>query len=508
MDALGPADVLIRGRAKPHELIGLVLALDERDAQPERDRRRLDREIGARAVEAGEGDGLTILRHWLAEAPTPATRDRIARVRSSLALLRTVMIGVGLLLGWAAAAALLQVEVHAGRINIVLCVGLLVGLPLVMLFIAVAAAVWANRSTVGENASRGTWQSTGLARGAMVLVPYSVRPDVEIVLGRLNAHERLYARVRRAQIFLWSQAIGIGFAVGALLATMMFVVFTDLAFGWSTTLDVEASKVHRLAEVIAAPWALVWPEAVPSFDLVETTRHFRAGAPRADVHLVDPIRYGGWWPFLVMMLVAYSLIPRALAIGLGVRSLGLETGRAIARTPGAERLLERLTTPLVESKATEAEGPTGQAGHGALALPALPDWWARHSGQPAMTMAIAWAESISDEDLFRLLGSDAIKVRDAGGRRSLAEDEARIAEAGEGQGAVIVCVRAYEPPMLEVLDFLCDLRASIGDVRALAVLMLGGDREDRSTWAHKLATLGDPGLVGLTLPESNGGADG
>ena len=102
--SLGPADVLIEGRAKPHELIGLVLALEERTAQPERDRRRLDREIGARAVEAGERDGLAILRRWLAEAPAPATRERIGRVRSSLALLRSVMLGVGLFLGWAAAA--------------------------------------------------------------------------------------------------------------------------------------------------------------------------------------------------------------------------------------------------------------------------------------------------------------------------------------------------------------------------------------------------------------------
>lgn len=491
-DYLGPADVLIEGRAKPHELIGLVLALEERAAQPERDRRRLDREIGARAVEAGERDGLAILRRWLAEAPAPATRERIGRVRSSLALLRSVMLGVGLFLGWAAAAALLQVEVDAGRINIVLCVGLLVGLPLAMLVTSVGALAWANQSNVGENASRGSWQSAGLGRGAMAILPHSVRSDIEILVGRFNAHERLYARTRRVQLFVWSQAIGFGFAVGATLATISLVVFTDLAFGWSTTLDVEASKVHALAKALATPWSAIWVEAVPSFDLVETTRHFRAGPEPIHGHVVDAIRYGGWWPFLVMAIVCYSLVPRVLALGLGARRLGEESGRAIAHTPGVERLLERLTTPLVETKAPEAEGTIGHAGEGALPLEDVHGWWARQAHESAM--AIAWAESIEDAELLRAFAAGDMKVRDAGGRRTLAEDAECITEAGASAGAVMVCVRAFEPPMLEVLDFLVDLRASIGDSRSLGVLLLEGDEGDRATWARKLATLGDPCL--------------
>lgn len=472
-----------------------MLALEERAAQPERDRRRLDREIRARAVEAGERDGLAILRRWLAEAPRPATRERIRRVRSSLGLLRSVMLGGGLFLGWAAAAALLQVEVYAGRINIVLCVGLLVGLPLAMLFTSVGALGWANRSKVGENASRGSWQSAGLGRGAMAILPHSVRSDVEILVGRLNAHERLYARARRVQLFVWSQAIGFGFAVGATLATIFFVVFTDLAFGWSTTLDVEASKVHALAKALATPWSAIWTEAVPSFDLVETTRHFRAGSEPTQAHFVDPIRYGGWWPFLVMALTCYSLAPRVVALGLGARRLGDESGRAIAHTPGVERLLERLTTPLVESKAPEAEGTIGHAGEGALPLEEVHGWWARQGQESAM--AIAWAESIEDATLLRAFATEEMKVRDAGGRRTLAEDAECTTEAGECAGAVMVCVRAFEPPMLEVLDFLADLRSSIGASRSLGVLLLEGDEADRATWAIKLATLGDPGLVVL-----------
>jgi len=95
------------------------------------------------------------------------------------------------------------------------------------------------------------------------------------------------------------------------------------------------------------------------------------------------------------------------------------------------------------------------------------------------------------------VGGDAraVRVRDAGGRRSLVEDAQRIAEAREGAEAVVLCVRAYEPPMLEVLDFLQDLRSAIGETGALAVWLLGGDGVARETWSRKLVGLADPGLV-------------
>lgn len=504
----------LNSRARPDELVALLLALDERDGQEARERRRLDREIGLAVAGTAAGRGgkvdepLALLRRWLAAAPSASLRGRVERVRRSLARLRGLALGVGLFLGWAAAAALLQIEVHADRINIVLCLVLLVALPAAMLVVSLATLAWARfreDGAVGARAGGLGLRAAALSRAARAMLPLGVREDLERLLGRVAVGERLYGDVQRRQIFAWSQWIGAGFAGGTLLATLLFVVFTDLAFGWSTTLDVDAAPVHRFVRALATPWAPLWPAAVPSFDLVESTRHFRVSDGAPHVHVIDPIRYGGWWPFLVMAIAVYALAPRLLVLAWAEHRLGRATSIAMRRTPGVDRLLERLASPLVETRADEAEGATGRAPDGLVPEIDLATWRrdlgdrGGEAGQP-VGHAIVWAEAIDDEALFARLGTDALRVRDAGGRRSLAEDAERVADCAAGEGPVLVCVRAYEPPMLELLDFLGDLRRAIGPERRLTIALLEGDVADHAGWRRKLFSLGDPGIAALVLP--------
>ena len=130
------------------------------------------------------------------------------------------------------------------------------------------------------------------------------------------------------------------------------------------------------------------------------------------------------------------------------------------------------------------------------------DWLARHGSPPPWV--ICWAEPVEDDTLFALLGTDRLQIRDAGGRRTLAEDAERIAEVAAGEGGIGLCVRAYEPPVLEVVDFLADLRAAVGPGRALVVWLLGGGAEEHTAWAHQLTHLGDPALVLAELGSAEG----
>ncbi len=481
------------GRAQPVELIALLLALEERDHQDDRDRRRFDREVGARLA---PGTGIaSLLRGWLEVAPSNELSLRIARVRTSLSLLRGLLMGAGIFLGWAAVAALLQFEVHTGRINIVLCVGLLVVLPIGMLVLGCLAALLSRRGRAADRAAMGVvaggWGSLALGRLVMRLLPESVRRDVEILLGRLKAHTRLYARVRRAQLFLWSQSVGLSFATGAIVATFAFVLFTDLAFGWSTTLDVEARSVHRLVSMLSTPWSGLWPEASPSLNLVETTRYFRAAGDE-HLHLIDPILYGGWWPFLVASLLFYSWLPRLITTGLASRWLSREVGSAIALTPGLEPLLSSLTTPIVETQATGPEAAIGRPEVGRVPDVIARDW-IHQDGDEAPTV-VRWAEASDDAALVAGLGMPQLQIRDAGGLRTLREDADLVAAVAAGRGGVAVCVKAFEPPILDLLDFLTGLRRSVGPERALVVLLVGGSHSDHEAWRHKLVGLGDPGL--------------
>lgn len=482
-------DLRVRGRAKTAELIALVLALEERGDLEERERRRLDREIGAAHASSS---GLELLRAWLAKAPSEELRTRADRVRSSLATLGWLFAAFGFFLGWAAASALLAIEVYAGRINIVLCLAILVLVPFLMLVATGIGWLWSSRRAPDAGpGSLGDWmRSAWLGRLALRLVPQAARGDVEIVFGRMTAHSRLYGGVQRGQLLLWTQVSGLGFGFGALAATLIYVVFTDLAFGWSTTLDVDARMVHRVLAGIAWPWAGFWPDASPTLDLVEATRFFRVEAERR-VPIDDPMLFGGWWPFLVMSIAFYLILPRALVL-LGLsRWLGGEVAQAMGLTPGVPRLMTRLATPLVETTAEEEEGEVGHAEQGLVPEVDARAWLAERGGESPCL--VRWAELTAEAALLERLGSNLL-IRDAGGRRSLAEDSAVIDACAGEAGGVALCVRGYEPPVLEVTDFLAELREALGAARPICVFLLDGSDLDRDTWRRKLLGLGDPAL--------------
>jgi hypothetical protein len=244
-------------------------------------------------------------------------------------------------------------------------------------------------------------------------------------------------------------------------------------------------------QIASAPWSPFWPDAQPSLELVETTRHFRAsGAPH--IHAFDPIQYGGWWPFLIASLVCYGFVPRLFSVIIGSSWLGGEVGEAIVRTPGMDSLLGRLMTPQVETQATTPEGEIGHAERGLVSKVRASDWIRGQGGETPVV--IRWAEASEDEALVQALGVSGLRVRDAGGRRSIREDIELVAGIGAERGGVGLCVRAYEPPVLDVLDFLADLRRALGEGRSLCVFLLGGTDSDHEAWQNKLMGLGDTGL--------------
>lgn len=114
----------------------------------------------------------------------------------------------------------------------------------------------------------------------------------------------LFARVQ-----LWWLLLGLG-----LLATyLLLLLFTDLAFGWSSTLIQDPARVEAFIRAIASPWASFWPAAAPDTPLIEASRYLRI-APTTG----DPSLAGDWWPFLLASLLTYNLLPRLLLAGLSL----------------------------------------------------------------------------------------------------------------------------------------------------------------------------------------------
>ena len=88
----------------------------------------------------------------------------------------------------------------------------------------------------------------------------------------------------------------------------------------------------------------------------------------------------------------------------------------------------------------------------------------------------------------------------AAGAVTLTEDQSVIERIDSQSSApILIFVRAWEAPLLDLRDFLVALRARIGTGCSLIVVPVGVDRQlpthaQRDTWSRWTATLADPAL--------------
>jgi hypothetical protein len=457
---------------------------------------RRDRAIGA-ALPPGLNEHAR-LRRWL-EQVRPAPESLAAPLETALRWSSLTLVVLGSIAGAVTASAVLAYE-GTHPVNIGYALAWLVGLQLLLLLGLLIAALphglirwlpplrWLQELLTVLNVGRlHILFRRGLAQADS---PYALSPGISKWL-TLN----------------WSQQFALAFNVAGLLTCVVLIVFSDLAFAWSTTLGIDAARFERLTQWLAAPWSGIWPDAVPSAELIELSRYFRleTGAP------LDPTqaeRLTAWWPFLIGCLLCYGCLPRVLT-WIACRSV-LE--RVIRRTmldiPGAIELLDRMAAPVVET----------QAGRVAQPSPAPELRHASGASRSASVRAvhvIRWGDiALPDERLAshlqRAFGITARNVTAAGGAHSLREDAGIIEQASRlpSSVGVAVLVKAWEPPLLELTDFLVALRRSAPD-RALLVVPVALDKSgeiapvaalDADVWVTKLAALDDPKLLVMPLP--------
>jgi hypothetical protein len=403
---------------------------------------------------------------------------------------------LGGLLGVLACAGALYFE-GGERVNVVSLLGLLVGLQLASLLLTLLGmAPGALQRLVGLR---------GLAEALQVLSPSAavVRgmrrwlPRGSAALALLGAGARrdlrLYARLRRWTLWSLSQAFAVAFNLGAAACFLLLVVFTDLAFGWSTTLDVAAEPVARAMQALAVPWASLHPEAVPDLELVRASRYFRA-EPLAPV---DAQRLGRWWPFVFACLLTYGLLPRLVLWAFAAWRRRVAVRWTLLHLPGAQELLHRLNRELVSTHGPAQSAP-------AQSPPPVPARVSVAPGSGSCSL-VAWGDLELDGEALlgpvrAACGLDPVEVHAAAGRRGPAEDQEVLQALTLSRRPVVVAVKSWEPPLSELVDFLQALRTASDDVRPLVVVPLpqpgrpGPDPADVGVWRARLARTGDPWL--------------
>lgn len=473
--------------------------------------RQRDRRIGRELDRDGITQRTARLTGWLTRVwPTTKPRPGDAAARADISV-RAIATVIGLILGIAAAAGML---VYDGRnpVNVFHMLGLFVGVQWLLLLLTLVAFVPARWTAhlpgfipVVALQNVVTALSPGRLQGfASRWFTDEQREAWAQTLAAGRTHQQLFGNVHRWLVLDTAQSIAVAFNLGAVGATLLTIVLQDVAFVWSTTLQMDAATFHRITSVMSTPWGWFWPDAVPSLALVEQSRFFRLqqGGFQADAAML-----GQWWPFVIASMVVWGLVPRVLMLLLARRGRHRAIADTFLHMPGVTQLEDRLNAALVETRAVEPQARTAQPDA------AIRSASAADSDDNAMTggcVVINWS-SVPIEDahvpavVARCLGARTAAIHPAGGGREPADDDALIATlaADPAKPRVVMLVKSWEPPLGELLDFLQSMREALGRGRAITVIPVGPtvagaltapDESDRSIWSRMLGQIADPWL--------------
>jgi len=468
------------------ELIDFEVQLASDRERPREELIARDRGIALR-WQSDPASTAELVTRWLAslqrQSTAPTAGERVERAHVVANWLVFVVFG---LIGATIALAVLQFT-GDHPINVLVVLGVFVFLQWTNLVATIAAFVW-SRSSPGFLAR---FPLSALVR--KLIIKIAGADDA----GRFLARRSLYSGVERWVLFRAVQVGAVAFNVGAITTFIAAVSFTDLAFAWSTTLQVGAEGLQRFCEGLAAPWRLWLPDAVPTLDLVRATQYFRidsayVNAP-AGARVRDAALAGGWWPFLLMCLLVYGLLPRLALAVWGSVGMHRAFGKLSFDTPEEAEVIVRLTTPRVRRVQENDPGnvaPLGE-GHQPLGRP-------QQFSQDEPAIALRWREAEISDDAFlkrlheRFGARVEAPIASAGGHDHR-EDEQLLGRLGGSEQPVLVLAEPWNAPDRAFKRLIQSLRAHGHSRRKIYVLLTtGGSEEQRRVWAGYLAELGDP----------------
>lgn len=421
-------------------------------------------------------DTIGMLRSWY-EAHRHLSDEREAeKIGSYLYWSTLVLVVLSFLFGLFSGMALLHYN-GSEPVNLIYYLAMVVALPLFTMFLALLSMFRANRqrSTL-IHISPAYWMERLWA-----LLFGKGRKIGEIRLSPLVAN---WIIIRRSQ---W---IALSFSVGLWVALIAMVVTKDIAFAWSTTLAITPEAFHRFLSWIALPWRSWLPEALPSVALVAQSHYFHLGGALSPTMVAHASMLGEWWKFLAMATLCYAIGLRIVMIVIAEWGYRRAMRQAILSLEGVKGLLRDMQEPLITTKTSGSEPLSG-----AYDQPKSAEQTVLKS---RYDLLIGWALELPQlRVITERFGVTAPRIAEAGGGRSLEEDRQLITEITAGS-EVLLIVKAWEPPMMEAIDFIEALAAKSAGVTLLPV---GTSREEyeakeseRTVWEAKIASEGVEGV--------------
>ena len=328
------------------------------------------------------------------------------------------------------------------------------------------------------------------------LLTAAQRTSLEHVFGKLRAGSGLYGRLFTWPFLIMVQLFGIAFNIGLVGITLIKIATSDLAFGWQSTLSFSDQFLAHLVEYVALPWSWI-PGSFPSLSQIEGSRIILKDA-------ITQLTTGdltAWWPFLVMSLICYGLLPRLALFTWMVWRERKVLRNLRPETPACQRLLRRMRTPQISTQA--AAQPTGthpkdlsmntrsmRTSQQMSAIVLIPD-------DISGLCNAEWLESTLDRNHFRLHEEFHFML-------SYEKDLQLVALLCEKQYPpginILIIMEGWMVPLQDFLSLLRKLRQELPKL-TVSIGLLGKPeaagfaplkKDDLEIWQNKIEGMGDP----------------
>jgi hypothetical protein len=271
--------------------------------------------------------------------------------------------------------------------------------------------------------------------------------------------------------------------------------------------------VYKLVRILALPWSWLAPQGV-GFPTLAQVENSRIILKEGIAHLTTPDLVS-WWPFLCLGIVFYGILPRLALCLVTWMSRRIALKRLDFSHAACDSLVRRMQTPLLETTPQSREEEKDEA--------AIPENSYEKTEffktEPNLGVALL-NEELTDrtprpdivragEEYFSMSIGEILEI---GGR--LDQDQ-EVLEHLKGmdwegkQSGVLFIQEAWQPPILEILAFLRQLRMNLPEKGKIAVLLIGKPtpetvftppgKIDRKVWEEQLQALGDP-YLGIGWP--------
>ena len=415
-------------------------------------------------------EGLSVLSSWQKKNLHRVTDELNSSKYLHYLTLFTSIFGFALLLfGFFTGFALLSYS-GAEPVNVIYLLLVMVGLPLLSMFLSLLSLFTGN---IGANFF-SHFSPLYYLEKIINFLPFAKKIDFSELPFSATLSKWIF--LQRLQLFSFL------FALGLFLALVLTVISKDIAFAWSSTLEVNPVVFQNLLATLATPWQSFFSSAVPSVELVEISHYFRLGE-KLDANMVaNADKLGAWWKFLAMATVTYALGLRLIFWFIMKMGFKRQLKKELLVLPSVKKLLKEFSTPFVSTQSVNDEKH--------LELKEQSSLQASEVLSRSYAALLAW--NYAEKTLLLIQDHNKIEAENVfvvGGRNSFSEDMEIVKKL---EGKVLLYVKAWEPPTMDFMDFLADVLAQ-KEVSELEVCPLGTSTENYSSkksdidvWLRKL----------------------